>query len=293
MACVCNPYNGITHKYYQLKYLAKNNIPSFYIPYGYTVSNYYKDFYNEPQMPYLWKYFVENDFTYQELLQKSHIRQESLILSGYTKLDEMDKICKKQRQRKRIIIAPHHTIDEGIINFSTFFRYCDLFLKLPELYPDIDFVFRPHPLLKIKLADEQHWGKEKTQRYFEIINSFKNVEYQDGGMYFDTFVNSDGIIHDCGSFMAEYLFSGHPACYLLKNKIDNEKNYNEFAKECISVHYNAYFEKDIINFIENVVIKGNDPKKNKREELVKKLKINYPQTSQKILNYIKKELNLD
>lgn len=293
LACVCNPYNGITHKYYQLKYLAKNNIPSFYIPYGYTVSNYYKDFYNEPQMPYLWKYFAENEFTYKELLENSYIKKESLVLSGYTKIDRLADTIKTQKDRKTIIIAPHHTIDDGLINFSTFTNYYDFFIKLPQMYPDIDFIFRPHPLLKIKLEDEKHWGKEKTKRYFELISSYKNVEYQDGGDYFSAFANSDGIIHDCGSFMAEYLFTKKPACYLLKNTIENQKNYNDFAKECISVHYKAFFQKDITNFIENVVINGNDFLKEERKNFLEKLKINYPKTSQKILNYIKKELNLD
>ena len=35
-----------------------------------------------------------------------------------------------------------------------------------------------------------------------------------------TYVNSDAIIHECGSFTAENLYSDKPSCYML---IDNDE----------------------------------------------------------------------
>ena len=117
------------------------------------------------------------------------------------------------------------------------------------------------------------------------------MEYQEGGDYFETFVNSDGLIHDCGSFSAEYLYTGHPCCYMLKNMEETNKNSNDFHKACLKQHYLAYNEKEIIDFIENVILKGNDSLKEQRKEFFEsKLKSNEPKNTEYILNYLKEEL---
>ena len=99
------------------------------------------------------------------------------------------------------------------------------------------------------------------------------------------------MIHDCGSFSAEYLFTNHPCCFLLKDDATTLKNSNEFHRACIDNHYKAYDKDDIIKFIEDVIIKKQDLMKKKRKVFFNKfIKNNYPNTSRKIIKYIKKEL---
>ncbi|MBO6038197.1 MAG: hypothetical protein J6P29_06590, partial [Acetobacter sp.] len=135
------------------------------------------------------------------------------------------------------------------------------------------------------------WGKEKVDDYIKKISSFSNVEYQEGGDYLETFVNSDAIIHDCASFMMEYLYTGHPAMYLLKNKEVIEEIFASIGQKCLEHYYQAFNEQDIINFIEEVVLKDNDPLKEERIKFAKEeIMINYPHVADFILQHIKDEL---
>lgn len=291
--CTANPYDSMTHKFYTIEYLSSLGRLGFYLNYGFITSNWSFSLHKDKEYTYLWKYFLENDFLAQGFQKNSLLKGLNSVVTGYAKMDDFSNYTEKKRLRKKIILAPHHTVEywENGLNMSNFLNYADFFLSLPKRYPDIDFVFRPHPLLFINLAKDTLWGKDKVDKYIKDICSYSNVEYQNGGSYFDTFVNSDALIHDCCSFLGEYLFSGHPCCFMKKDEKTNLKNCNDFALACIDKHYVASNEQDILNFIEEVVIGEKDDMKQKREAFVNNfLKSNYPHVSAFIVNYIKEEL---
>ena len=292
-ACFSNPYDSITMKMYSLEYYAQQGVMPFYFTYGYTISNWCGALLEGPEHTLWWKYYVENQFTI-ECLKKNLLNQNNFLLSGYVKMDNLAYINKIQRERKKIIIAPHHTILawENGVNLGTFLDFADFYLMLFSKYPDIDFVFRPHSLLPVTLERDDVWGKEKTDEYFNKLQNFSNVEYQKGGDYLESFVNSDALIHDCGSFMAEYLFTENPACYIIKDKQKTKENFNAFGLQCLEQHYQAFSEEDIINFIENTVLKNNDPMKKERQNFAENvLKINYPNVTTFILNDLRKAIS--
>lgn len=285
-----NEYDTLTHELYRIQHNANLGILTCYTDYGYEISNWHNGLYNNCEYLSLWRIFALERYQLSTI-QKNIFKGKNAILTGYAKMDRLQNYKQQPRERKKIIIAPHHTVDMEALSLSNFLTYSEFFIELFQKYPQIDFVFRPHPLLFVALGKDNLWGKEKIQKYIDKISAIPNVEYQNGGDYFDTFVNSDGLIHDCGSFMAEYLHTGHPCCYLLKDEKTNDKNLNAFAKECIKQHYKAYNKTDIINFIEEVILKNNDPMKQQRQDFyINNLKINYPNTTDFILNNLKKEL---
>lgn len=287
-----NPYDSMTLEMYRIKTLSRQKILCLYTSYGYVISNWHYSLYTGVEYNSLYKIYALEKYEYDELRKKLS-NPNTVKLTGYCKMDDLVKFKPAERIRKKIIVAPHHTVNFEGLTLSNFLKYYIFFLELPKKYPDIDFVFRPHPLLFTAIINNKVWTKEKVEKYLKKMKEIPNVEYQDGGNYFDTFVNSDGLIHDCGSFSAEYLFTGHPCCYLLKDKVMDKKNSNEFHKACIEQHYKARCEQDIIDFIENVVIKENDLIKNQRKEFFEKtLKYNYPNTADYIINNIKKELKI-
>ncbi|OCR15374.1 hypothetical protein BA918_04675 [Helicobacter pullorum] len=295
-ACVPTCYPRTTLERYGAKDLCNKGIKVFYIPYGYTVSNWYEREYDNLYFKYLWKYFVECEYSYNSLTEKAKLSRELLELTGYAKMDKFYAIQQtniRNNRRMKIIIAFHHTIINRVVFFSNFLRYVDFCLELPKMYLNIDFVFRLHPLLKNNLVKDELFGEHKMEEFFAKLNSYENVELQDDGDYFKAFLDSDALIHDCGSFMAEYLYTGKPVCYLLKDEEINNKNYNDFAKKCISVHYKAFNENDIINFIDRVVVLGEDDMYLDRLRFFEYLKNDYPNTSAKILDIIKKEFNCE
>lgn len=109
----------------------------------------------------------------------------------------------------------------------------------------------------------------------------------------DTFVNSDGIIHDCWSFLVEYLVTGHPACYINFPEDNYEKYYSSIGKRCRDMCYNAVTQEDILSYVRNVVLHGEDPLREARTQFVEKeLKVNYPHAARVALQKIKEGIGL-
>lgn len=289
LATTSNPYEEMADKLFQIKYWAKK-VPMFYISYFY-MGRCFVSIMNlkNPQFNYFWKIFVENQYVKKLAQTYQTVKGKNMLVTGYSKLDLFDLVKKEQYNRKRIIIAPHHSIDNNDTSVGNFLSYCDSLLKLPKKFPEIDFIYRPHPMLEEKL--NKLWGKNKVKEWLETLLKNKNVIYSTDGEYQDLFVNSDALIHDCGSFSAEYLCTGHPCAYFIKKTADYNKIHTELGHKCINSHYLINSEQDLSDFITNVVIKGNDSKKEERLKFAhKELMVNYPHVTDTILNILTQEI---
>jgi CDP-glycerol glycerophosphotransferase (TagB/SpsB family) len=166
---------------------------------------------------------------------------------------------------KRIIWAPHHTIDfrEGL-GYSNFLRYHQIMLDIAENYKDkIQIAFKPHPLLKVKLSKHEEWGKQRTHNYYLTWENLDNGQLETDD-YVDLFNTSDAMIFDSASFLAEYLYCGKPSLFTFSDS-NTKDRFNEFGKLALEQHYHAYNETQIMDFIENVVCAGKDIKKENRK----------------------------
>jgi len=75
------------------------------------------------------------------------------------------------------------------------------------------------------------------------------------------------MIHDSGSFTAEYLVLDKPILFTVNN-IDVLNNFNNFGKKCLNYHYKSYSTGDIETFIFNILFDDNDYLKVKRNKFV-------------------------
>ena len=286
-----SPYDEMAHPFFRIEYWYNKFIPIFYIGYFHmgrcrvAINNF-----KMPQFNMFWKFFAENKHSKESARIYQKIKDKNVVVTGYPKLDEIIKLKEQKRDRKKVIIAPHHTIDKGDVYMSGFLDYADILLKLPEKYSELDFVIRPHPMLIPKLEQPDYWGVEKTNEYFNKLLSFNNVSLSKEGNYYNLFVNSDGILHDCGSFTAEYLCTGHPAGYLnFRPELNYDKAMTKFGQECIKKHYIIKTENDIYDFIDNIVLNNNDTRKEERMDFVnKELLINKSEVVNKIYDSILK-----
>lgn len=239
-----------------------------------------------------WKIFLDEEYSLDEFNKYSLLKGSNTVLTGYCK---MDNYCNTKTvstsKKKTIIIAPHHSIPGGfndILQLSNFLKYADLFLKLPDIYSDIRFIFRPHPALLPVLESDSFWGKEKTKKYMDDMSKKNNVTISLSGDYFKEFSESDGIIQDCASFLTEYFWTKKPQCYLLKSPKDISSKFIPLGQDCLKHCYVSYTEQEILNFIDNVILKENDPKKKNREDFaINKLKVNCNNASENIIKYLK------
>lgn len=177
----------------------------------------------------------------------------------------------KDRQQKiRIIWAPHfQIIPNGMFYRPSFLWTYDLMLEIAVKYRDrICMAFKPHPRLYPTLCDYPTWGKERTEEYYSKWKEMDNTQFEDGD-FIDLFLTSDAIIHDCGSFTAEYQYTKKPCMFLTKDYNSVAEELCSFGKHCLDNHYVGQCREDVIRFIEEVLILGKDPKKNQREAFFK------------------------
>ncbi len=282
---LANPYDEMVNEVHGIKYLSTRNVLPVYISYGCMPDKYGCNV----TMPLLeislfWKVFADNKLSYQDYKKYELAKGKNVSCTGYAKMDQLAKVKEIKREKKTIVIAPHHTINNPALPLSNFLKYSDLILELPEKFPEVNFIFRPHPLLFINLINEGFWTKEEVEAYKNKLKEL-GITYSYGGNYFDIFVNSDAIIHDCSSFVVEWLYTDKPCCFAGNEKF--KKIFTRLGKKCLENYYLAFNREEICNFIEEVVIKGNDSLKDKRLHFANNhLKLNYPYVSKVILSQI-------
>ena len=246
---------------------------------------------NEKKTPFLpnivlsWRYFVSNEATRRMNVEKNPLLAENAVTVGYAKMDRLAAVPRRASGGKTILVCPHHTLEKipGELSLSTFLKNADLFQRLPELFPEITFVFRPHPLLFPRLATAKWWGPERTAAYERAMEAHPNVTFQRGGDYFDAFRNSDALIHDCGSFLAEYFYTGCPQCYLLESAATLDEQFLPFARTLAKHVRKAYTEEDVIGFIRDVAA-GRDPDRESREEFAaREVCVNHPDATSAVV----------
>lgn len=222
----------------------------------------------------VWRYYIECD---DNLLQvKKFYSAKNSLVTGYPMIDNFINHTPatwpwklRDMNLKRIIWAPHHTIEGNTddIAFSTFLEYYDLMLEIAEKYSDqIQIVFKPHSILKPALYKHPKWGVEKTDAYYAKWANGYNTAYEDGD-YIDLFLTSDAMIHDCGSFIIEYLYTNKPVM-LLDNGIRLSQS-NNAGINAYNCHYIGKCRSDILNFVNNL-INDNDEKSVLRANYYKK-----------------------
>ncbi len=288
-----NPYKHMVHPFHEIEYFLDKNVLTLYANYGLAVVKFWEeviatDFYN-----YLWKVCIETPGNMEYLKSKEKIKGKNGIVTGCLKMDKLaSQKPSPDKKRKMIMICPHHTVwGWKSLNISNFLDYYKFFIELPKMYPEIDFVFRPHPLLFANLKAHKIWTQNQVDEYLEEMLKSDNIIYDTTGDYHEVFANSDAMIHDCASFTGEYLYTEKPCCYMLKKGVELSDNYIPLGEKCLENYYHAYSQEDICRFIEDVVINGNDPLKEQRVSFARnELKVNYPHTSEYIIDIIKKKL---
>ena len=221
----------------------------------------------------MWLYFSECESNRQLALSYNKREFQNIRVVGYPIYDEYKKAkgetvdWKNSNPKfKRIIWAPHHTIEgqAGLLQFSTFLLYYDTMLRLAEKYKDkVQFVFKTHPLLRNNLYEHEAWGKERTDAYYTKWENGENTAYVNGN-YINLFKSSEAMIHDSGSFLVEYLYTQKPCMYL--SNYDRAAQCNEVGKKALACYYIGKSVEDIETFIENVINGGQDALLEKREQ---------------------------
>lgn len=268
-----------------------------YIPYGYFLANNEEGNYVETQYNYefhnlVWKIFEESAIALEMADKYAFVKSDNAIYTGPPKMDAFfqeieddpwqEVVLKSgNKYAKRIIFAPHHSMQEGgSMLWATFqYNYREM-LELAKKYnEDTVWLFKPHPALKFKsiyvglFRDEKEWDA-----YVQEWRDLKNGMVYEGGDYSSFFRCSDAMILDSASFIAEYLFVNKPALFLQRK----EQGFNDLGKKLFDLLHHADGKNidEIDKFVENIVLGEDDNKREERERFLNKY-INYRMLSGK------------
>lgn len=283
------PYDNVKHRWIDIKHTLNPDIVFFdspykdhppqyfiyhfrdrltcYVPYAFLVFKFlYKTNYDLLFHNLVGCFFHESSLHKQLAAEHSRCHAVNGMVTGYPATEvfldpnykPVDLWKKQPTNKKRVIWAPHQSIEEeGTLSLSTILVYYDIMLQLADKYADtIQFVFKPHQLLKFKL--QKIWGEKRVNDYYRQWEIRSNTQLEESS-YVDFFITSDAIIHDSGSFTTEYLFTRKPALFTVRNDKVRDK-FSPFGEKMFDAYYHAKNANDIDLFLSNVVLGNNDPK---------------------------------
>lgn len=229
---------------------------------------------NKPMYRVLLYDFYDNRLSAEDAKAESWNHGKNFCVTGLPFADQLLEEKTKtpdqwrdQLSRKRIIYAPHHTIG-GIhmkgCDYGTFLETGEIMLELAKKYKNqVFFAFKPHPLLWQRLT--RIWPESRVAAYFREWQNLENAQYENGP-YMGLFKHSDAMIHDCSSFIAEYIAMDKPVMFLMKDEhtVDNLNRTFTYAHK---LHYQGRTREDIERFIQ-MVINNEDPKAIERKGFI-------------------------
>lgn len=270
-------------------------------PYGVMMANIPKDQFNGITHNLAWYTFVETPLHYKMSVQHAFNKGINTVVSGYPKLDAYKQPIAKNYwktdspQIKRITWAPHYSINTtGCVNFSTFLEYATPLFNLVQAHPDkLEMILKPHPSLK-SMYLKHDLSEKDFDDFIEKWNALPNASVMTEGNYLDLFKTSDAMILDSISFIAEYLVSGKPLCFLSKHSNISEllSHFNDFGRKVVLSIDVAYTIDDVYAFLTSVCNETASISQERTYLVESTLKINFGHVGEYVANFILEKLRL-
>ncbi|MDO4583199.1 MAG: CDP-glycerol glycerophosphotransferase family protein [Planctomycetia bacterium] len=265
-----------------------------YIPYGFMsaagIENYQ---YNLDLHNFSWRNFVETDWHKEQYIKYGKRNGENVVALGYPKLDAYayptekpaDKIWKSglNPNVRRVVWAPHWSVAEDMLVLFSLFKgtYREI-LSYARRTPQVDWLFKPHPLLYQEIIHRGIMSTEETDAYYHEWAQLPNGQVCFDGGYMDYFKTSDALITDSVSFLIEYLPTRKPILRLLSEK---NLGLNDFTNRLVQSYYQAKDMEGIKEFLSQVVLPQSDTRYNERMEALSEL-LNLGSAGESILQYL-------
>ncbi len=254
-----------------------------YVPY--FISNSPADFESESRFyNTLWRYYVINEDLKDEYSKTMSNKGKNLKVVGHPCIDGYLK--EETLEKKYTIYAPHWSLHSKNLNYATFEWNGKYILEYAKQHPEMNWVFKPHPVLKIRLLECGIMSEQEIEDYYNEWAKI-GIKYE-GPEYLQLFKESKVLITDCGSFLAEYMPTKNPVILL---RSANATPYNFLAQKVTKYYYHAHNLDDVKVLFEEVLVKGLDKNREKRLEMLDNLKL-VTDATQNIIADFNKEFDL-
>ncbi len=188
-----------------------------YVPYGFEIGAWHRNQFDAFLHNNAWRVFARSErFAGMYRRYSSRSRGENVRVTGHPKSDLLWRAqaaaTRPAGDRRRILWTPHFDELADGTGWSTFSVFLETFLSFTRTHREVDFVVRPHPYLKGRLAElgrAEQWERlEAADREFSHFTLHTEPEY------FDLLTRIDALMSDCSSLLFEFLPMGRPVLYL-------------------------------------------------------------------------------
>lgn len=216
---------------------------------------------------YLHKHYVLNKKIKESYIEKQTYKSNNFVVAGHPQLDYFYLNNHKEKEKKYVIYAPHWSLREpASISYSTFEWSGKYVLEYAKAHSEINWLFKPHPLLQRQLLLKNSMTEEEIKDYWAEWDKIA-LKYEKGD-YLDLFSESYAMITDCGSFLTEFLMTEQPVIHLVS---DMAVEYNNSVKKIVKSYYQAHNIEELDRYLEEIILKKQDPKKEERLSVLEEL----------------------
>ena len=258
-----------------------------HMPYSLSISIRTKGFYNRSIFHVVWKMFHSSVAGLKTYAKYNTVGMPRGFFSGYPRMDiffrqnaDFKFDWKMTRpDAKKIIWAPHWSIN-AVTRYATFQWNYKFMYEFAKAHPETSWVVKPHGGLYSTAVKEKVFPSlEAFEAYLQAWNDLPNAQVYTGGYYQAIFATSDAMIHDSGSFIAEYQYVDKPMIFLTRAG----EIFNDLGNAILNVSYcvDGKDHKAIAATLKRVIIDGNDDKAAARKKNFNE-HLNYPKYNGKL-----------
>ena len=233
---------------------------------------------NRNFMRYVSLYFAETTFAREVNAKKCALGhklglQQSVCL-GYPSFEKLEKMQGTEspawefsENTFRVMWTPRWTTDKAE-GGSNFFTYNEAFLAYAEAHPEVDFLFRPHPLMFENFLKTGEMTQQQVDAFKKRCEELKNVRLDTEKEYEATFWGSSVMVSDISGMIPEYFNTGKPVIFCATNM---ELKLAQFCEELIGRGcYVANDSQELFAYLEQLQ-RGDDPLRADRKKLIPEL----------------------
>ena len=239
-----------------------------------------------------WKYFCLGESwvnRYQESLRfKLHL--DNFQITGHPALDYLVQNRTRPPKENYVIYAPHFSfmpVGRDLDYVIGTFGWSGLaILEYAERHQEINWIFKPHPILRNKIVEYGFMTESEVDSYYNRWGAVAKLSTD--GDYQELFIQSRALITDSGSFLPEYGATGRPVIRLIS---EHDRTFPPFAaKNLYDSYYQAHDVDELQKILKLVVEDGLDPRSEMRLAAVKAAGLLEPNASRKITDYLQNVL---
>ncbi|UIN21135.1 CDP-glycerol glycerophosphotransferase family protein [Herbaspirillum frisingense] len=263
------------------------------VPYGFGSVAMQDEHYNHHFMRNCWRIYAESPLALDRA--RDFIFDSNMVVAGTPKFDQIIRAKSEAAwplpigpDKIRIIWAPHHSMTADWLNFSTFRSNYKHFLQLARECPHLDIVFKPHPALLEKVVAYGFMTQPDLRSYLEEFLALPNTAMVTNGDYAPLFWGSDILITDGIGFFGEYMVTGKP---IIWTENPGHFPFNPIGEMLQEGMYRAGDFEAVVGYLEQLCVEKQDPLKEKREEIIKRLLPRPEGSAQFIVNDLLNEMD--